>query len=489
MKNKKINFLKLGIFLFGVSLLFWNCESEINLIENKTSIPTISESKTFLLNNNNSFSARGASNTFIDRIDWNNSKEEYYKENTELLYSPIQLNATKAKSFVASIKVNGIIDNRIITLLYDNDNSPKIFSGTILIHTKEGRLTEFYNYKNGKKEEKYIVNETDSSSQARSSNDYDCYDIEYLQWLMENNDDPMYILAPCMSLNASIETGDSGSNGNSWYEPIDFLNDDFNSGDDNINNNDLTGGGGNWYTPSCGAGYILDENNNCVEDDKIDSTRLTGKEKCLNDSLTKNGNTFVKDLLANFNGNSEFDINISSKYKVFRNKTTIEINGKTIYKPGTTLINIHISTNQMSNRNSLSCIRTLLHEYIHADMYRKLNTSKKPTGGDIDFKQTYNDFDNNNFKASPQHETMAKLYIGEMKNALKEAHNKLIPNEVKYYKENYPSNTLDNIYDALAWQGLKEHKVKAWLDKGNDTININKTINTKLSGLTKEFCK
>ncbi|MCT4697566.1 hypothetical protein [Tenacibaculum haliotis] len=264
MKNRKINFIKLRIFFFGISLLFTNCENETNFIQNNTSIPTISESKNFLLNNNNSFKAKNSSN-FTDRIDWNNSKEQYYKENTELLYSPIQLNATKAKSFVASIKVDGIIDNRIITLLYDNDNSPKIFSGTIFIHNKKGRLTEFYNYKNGIKEEKYIVKETSNTAQARSSSDYDCYDIEYLQWFLENSDEPMVMLAPCVALNASIETGDSGSNGNSWYEPIDFLNDDFYNGNDNINDNDLNGGGGNnWYTPNCGEGYILDENNNCV---------------------------------------------------------------------------------------------------------------------------------------------------------------------------------------------------------------------------------
>lgn len=102
------------------------------------------------------------------------------------------------------------------------------------------------------------------------------------------------------------------------------------------------------------------------------------------------------------------------------------------------------------------------------------------------FQKTYNYFKNVNFKPDPQHETMAKLYLNEMRLALKNAHQKLIPNEVKYYKENYPSNTLDNIYEALTWQGLKSHKVQAWLDKGKDTIKI---INTNLSGLTKNFCK
>ena len=68
-------------------------------------------------------------------------------------------------------------------------------------------------------------------------------------------------------------------------------------------------------------------------------------------------------------------------------------------------------------------------------------------------------------------------YPFDLINSSQELHQKLIPNEVKYYKENYPINTLDNIYEALAWQGLKNHKVQAWLDKGKDTIKINNTIN------------
>ena len=36
MKNRKINFIKLGIFLFGISILLFNCEKEeIELIDVK----------------------------------------------------------------------------------------------------------------------------------------------------------------------------------------------------------------------------------------------------------------------------------------------------------------------------------------------------------------------------------------------------------------------------------------------------------------------
>jgi len=121
-------------------------------------------------------------------------------------------------------------------------------------------------------------------------------------------------------------------------------------------------------------------------------------------------------------------------------------------------------------------------------MFRKLNT-KYSSNGDLDFKQTYNHFKNVNFKPDPQHETMAELYINEMKLALKNIHLKLIPREVDYLEQSFGVNILNDIYESLAWQGLKNHKLKAWQDLGSDTTKINTTKELYLTALTKEFCK
>ena len=66
----------------------------------------------------------------------------------------------------------------------------------------------------------------------------------------------------------------------------------------------------------CPTGFIKDINTNeCVEYDHI-FNELTGKEKCLNDSLTKSGNNYIKNILKKFQGDkTEFDINIKSKDK------------------------------------------------------------------------------------------------------------------------------------------------------------------------------
>ena len=42
MKNRKTNFIKLGILLFGISLLLFNCEKEDDTIKNQSNYKTVS---------------------------------------------------------------------------------------------------------------------------------------------------------------------------------------------------------------------------------------------------------------------------------------------------------------------------------------------------------------------------------------------------------------------------------------------------------------
>lgn len=117
----------------------------------------------------------------------------------------------------------------------------------------------------------------------------------------------------------------------------------------------------------------------------------------------------------------------------------------------------------MSSNKALQVAKTILHEYIHADMYRKLN-SISPTSGDLDFRTTYQTYESNKFKASTQHETMADLYVGEMTNALKNFHKYALVSDYNYLTNNGANPLPDSFYEALAWQGLKQHDVKAYTD-------------------------
>ena len=246
-----------------------------------------------------------------------------------------------------------------------------------------------------------------------------------ISWVVANGGlEALENMLACISITVKVHPSfedDDGAGGGGG----DYFDNDWDNPSDDLNEDDDVFGGGGGPTSNCGNGYKYDYNlKRCVvvreDEEQINSDELTGKEKCLNDHLDKKGGSFVKNILNNFEGDSEFDIKISSKDKVFRKNTSVELNGKTT-EPINGVINIDINSSRLLNMSSLAGIRTILHEYIHADMFRKLNT-KYSTNGDLDFIQTYNHFKNGNFKPSPQHETMAKLYINKMRLALKNIH-------------------------------------------------------------------
>ena len=213
---------------------------------------------------------------------------------------------------------------------------------------------------------------------------------------------------------------------------------------------------------------------------------LTGKAECLNNHLDKKGNSFIKNILKKFQGNSKFNIKIVSKNKVFPSGVTTGngLNGKTRYTKGSSLINIEISTSKLSNMPALAAARTLIHEYIHADMYRKIYTTNYD--GDLDFKTTYEKYKQGNFKASLQHETMAELYVDSMKDALKYFHKNVLVGDYNYLTDNGTNPLPDNFYEALAWQGLKDHSVKAYTDLTNSKkTELTNALNTHYHSTTK----
>lgn len=138
---------------------------------------------------------------------------------------------------------------------------------------------------------------------------------------------------------------------------------------------------------------------------------VTGKEECLNSKLTSNGNDYVKDLLKNFQGESEFDIHISSKSNVYTSDGT-EVNGLTSYRNGSKDIFIEINSNLAKSRISLGVARTILHEYIHVDMFRKMNSKQLLNLEELNFKLVYEHFENKNFETSQtQHEKQWRNFM------------------------------------------------------------------------------
>lgn len=193
-----------------------------------------------------------------------------------------------------------------------------------------------------------------------------------------------------------------------------------------------------------------------VYDLPIIINNLTGKAKCLNDLLDKKGNSFIQNLLANFKGEkSDFSIKIESADVVSSSDNKKEINGSTTAPFNKTIL-IKISTSRANEHPNLVVARSILHEYIHADIYRKTpilhNSNDMP-----DFKKTYETYGD-----VYHHNNMAEFYLNSMKNALKAFHKDVLTSDYNKYKDYYGEPN-DTFYEAIAWGGLAEANPDAWV--------------------------
>ncbi|MET3026776.1 hypothetical protein ABXT06_08880 [Flavobacterium sp. UW10123] len=232
-------------------------------------------------------------------------------------------------------------------------------------------------------------------------------------------------------------------NGDGSFTPIRLLYCDGGGGEDPTIGGGVTTGGGGGANTTLSAVKIINN--------------LTGKAKCLNDLLNRNGNSFVQNLFSKFEGTSKFDISISSVNALPKTVDGVVtyLNGRAL-KPKGKLIEIEISTTEANKRAPLEVARIILHEYIHADIYRKLGTVLGTDKESLDFKTTYEKYE------GEHHSTMAILYVNSMKEALKQFHQSLFPNDISAYTAFYNEAPSDAFYEALAWGGLRDSKVKAW---------------------------
>lgn len=228
------------------------------------------------------------------------------------------------------------------------------------------------------------------------------------------------------------------------FEPIELLYCSTGGGEDGGTPEPVYGGGGS----GSGGG-----NNNPLKYKIID--KLTGKEKCLNSLLSANGNSFVEKLLANFSGVSEFNITLISQ-NVVLNPLNNEVNGITHFISNNKNIDIILSNSRIEAAGALEGARIILHEYLHADMFRKLNTKNKNDVDASNFKQVFETYENN------YHTAMANVYISSMATALKNFHKDVLTEDYNKYINHYGHEPTDEFYEAMSWGGLRDDDVSAW---------------------------
>ena len=150
-------------------------------------------------------------------------------------------------------------------------------------------------------------------------------------------------------------------------------------------------------------------------------------------------------------------------------------NGRTKPNSATGTLEISINKSYAEIHSPLEVARTILHEYIHADIFRKLSEDT-----DADFISVYRNFQDKKFRATAQHETMAKLYINSMRNALKDFHKNVLTKSYNELTEHFSAEPTDEFYEALSWIGLRDRGVKEYQDL---TTEKKKSIDSELQKL------
>ncbi|MBO9585358.1 MAG: hypothetical protein J7574_14440 [Flavobacterium sp.] len=429
-----------GLFLVGYLLLMAGCATEEIVQKNATGSPL--ETKVWFDNHQKDYSATVLN--YIEDLQWQNAIVS-----TGEIGEVVEVPFTLTESLSASTKeANQYNDHHRLMFVKDEQNGYKLFYVQIFANDEDYNVQDKnYNYYNIKdnfdgniyvqelatnigSKIKFKDGEKIEHSNTGKMQEYAC--VYYGWWGSDGSFTPIY------------EVGCYGGGGGNGVP----------SGGGENPGPGYGGGTSSSNTPSCPAGYRY-KLGECVFVDKI-TNLLTGKAKCLNDLLTQNGNDFVKNLFSKFEGTSKFDISISSKDVVMGTKNGVEseINGKTL-KPKGKLIEIEISTSRVNARAPIEVARIILHEYIHADIYRKLGTVLATNVENLDFKETFEKYE------GEHHSVMAKLYVDSIKESLKQFH-QLFPGDIKAYTDYYNEAPSDAFYEALAWGGLRDSNVKAW---------------------------
>lgn len=186
----------------------------------------------------------------------------------------------------------------------------------------------------------------------------------------------------------------------------------------------------------CGQGCSVPEFEELLEkEDRIiidPSFSNNEKMNCVWEKFTSNDNNVLCDMTSYFFGASIIDL----KYTVedFRfDEANARTSDKEINSKG--VIKIRFNQEYVETSCEVSLTKTLIHENIHAEMYRVLND---PTININDFAAIY---EADRQRRGWQHEVMSEYFRDKIEQSLKSI---------------YGSIYTDTEYEALAWQGLNE---------------------------------
>nr|WP_315205985.1 hypothetical protein [uncultured Flavobacterium sp.] len=423
--------------------LMQSCSTEDIAIEQQSNIETVSKNEaiTFVKNLYDEQRTTAKSSGLQNDFDFDKITQEKLTSTTELLtVIPIKTKGQQQRRRALFLRVGANIESMIYHEFAESSFANDTFSGIVLMTRLNGDFIRAYRLKNNEYVIDLVPSKKLKSGQKTIQHTSRSVDGSQLDEVIVYNNykDP----SSFVSLN---EMGKEVPITISWN--------------------------------SLGSGGDPDPDDDEELEFKINSDELNGKAKCINDLLNKKDTSYVKTLLSNFEGESEFDIKIVSEDVIISNVSGKPLNGSTT-EPVNSVIVIKISTSQANLNPNLVVARTILHEYIHADIYRKLKTKDTSIPEIQEFKKTFELYANNFDK---DHSAMAELYLNSMIAALKEFHKMQLPNDYNAYINYYGEEPNDSFYNALAWVGLIDNNVDAWVKlppaKKDEINNMGSVIN------------
>lgn len=261
---KKI-YIKLFIAVFAFVLLT-NCEKEETILLAKhVSVPTINESKNTFLSSAEGFRTK-SSNNVLSKIDWDNSHPQNFKENIDILYTPLNYNSSLAKTFLASVKIKGEVQYRYITLVYDkNKDNSQSFSGNIIKYDKTGKLQKVYVYDDGNLKESRTAKKSNKTI-TKGGGGMGCTVADIIEIVNAYGIDALEDYFSCVDLSSQglEENGDGGSV-DTWSIPGINISTPGPTTNNNPGGNSTSSPNSWWEEPdTCPAGQIKDVNGNCI---------------------------------------------------------------------------------------------------------------------------------------------------------------------------------------------------------------------------------
>lgn len=536
-RSKQItNLLKLGVFLFGVSLLLWNCEddkteglTEVELYKQASLVNTKLVSQKLGLGENNIFirwdkptilvldkknqggvyqydieqkePVSNNSNLFVDKLTFKlivREKEGAIEDVQIYRYEPFKKSLNTAPSEIAKEGFSGMkfIFNELAELedIYTYKLGKKISSFN---ETKSERIDKYKNILYPKMDDSEFDSCLDlngkplegcNSGGGSGSGSGGGYVTEttrhYTDWYNRcdsctSNDGKIYnyggvnYIYVHTKYNGSTTRWVWVSSGGDRY--VDVYNSNSPSGGgpayDGEDREYSSGGGNNGYELPCPIGFEK-VGDNCVKivesyDDQI-INKLTGKALCVFNKL-KSMSTNFKSMIQKFDG--EFPVS----HLKFEESTSLSSNTNAETSPPSNyLITITLNSNNY-NRPNLSIARTIIHETIHAEMFRKI-LSIIDNGGDLNGltrSEWTNKLSNGDYPGifdyysrygvnGMQHQQMAAHYISTISSLLEE----------------YQPGLSQETYESLAWTGLKG--TNAW-------NSLTSSERTKITNLINSF--